>query len=482
MKKRCLILLTYVVLIRLIEGFFICKFYHKMLGEVVLSKYWLFGIAVGYGLHFNFTLNVIPEPLRMLGGSSILVAYILVLKIKISILALMLSVFTTFVVRILIILFVGALTYLFGIENAMIFNVVFYSPTAIILFFEIERKLKNCTQLLKSIDVKIIIYSLFAVVLTVYGYVRVQMYNLGPITLITLIGVILISISFLSYALWMNLNKRRADTEKKELLRLKDELLDRSENLESTVSKLEKENQEMVSKWHSIKEVVRANDLAFMKLESEISKGLGSEGTMQRIKRMSMYNKELKVEISFEKSAEELDILNIPADWERLALSIVGVTAKAKSENIHFSVDNKIEKWNEIEISENNLIKLLGNLLSNGIKELKKSDIERRTLRLSLHQEEGVFAIEVFDNAHEFSIDVLRKLGERGNSTNGTGDGFYEIFEILKNHHASFEIKEIIDMKRIQILFDGQSEYSIYSSYRVDVLCNELLGGNIEIT
>ena len=106
-------------------------------------------------------------------------------------------------------------------------------------------------------------------------------------------------------------------------------------------------------------------------------------------------------------------------------------------------IKNEFSEWGALTIPSFDLSRLIENFLSNALKELHQTHIDGKQVIVRFYQNErGVFAFEVEDNAHEFSIDILRKLGDGKNSTNETGDGYVEIFDILNRLKASFAIEE----------------------------------------
>ena len=92
----------------------------------------------------------------------------------------------------------------------------------------------------------------------------------------------------------------------------------------------------------------------------------------------------------------------------------------------------------------------------------------------------GVFTVGVFDNAHEFPIPILAKLGERGNSTNYSGNGYAEIFEFLAESGASLviieQLADNIPAKTVQVMFDGREDVVIRTAYRFEELKTALDG------
>ena len=95
--------------------------------------------------------------------------------------------------------------------------------------------------------------------------------------------------------------------------------------------------------------------------------------------------------------------------------------------------------------------------------------------------EDGDFIFSVQDHALEFPLSILSKLGERGISTNATGDGYAEIFQSLKRTGASLWIKEGRDKKKISVVFNELQGMYIESTYRKKELEVALIDSVIEV-
>ena len=117
--------------------------------------------------------------------------------------------------------------------------------------------------------------------------------------------------------------------------------------------------------------------------------------------------------------------------------------------------------------------RLVVNNVSNAFKELIKTEVVNKEIQIWFQiNENSLYQISIMDNAHPFDLDVLANLGARWNSTNGTGYGWADNFELLAQCRASLEIIEYQSdgdefTKKITILFDDKSEFNIYS-YRQD--------------
>jgi len=194
---------------------------------------------------------------------------------------------------------------------------------------------------------------------------------------------------------------------------------------------------------------------------------------------------DLGSELHQEEVEQIINELRLPSDWQKLESLLTSYSRKAKEEGINLYLFNTSTLWQELQISEKWFIQLLGNLISNGIKELLKSKDSSKIITINFFDKDGSFVISIQDNAHEFPIHILQRLGQRGNSTNGTGDGYPEMFAILQSHGGSLHIEEMVYdekmMKMVEVIFDGLSQRSIKSNYRMDLLRFELLESVFEV-
>jgi len=131
-------------------------------------------------------------------------------------------------------------------------------------------------------------------------------------------------------------------------------------------------------------------------------------------------------------------------------------------------------------------LRLFGNLIDNAIKETDKiKEVESKQIMILFKNVDGYFSFETIDNAKEFKIEILKRIGERKNSINGTGNGYSEIIEILEKSDASLIIDEWYDGsefgKKISVVFDDMKLFIINSSYRYNELADALVASKLKI-
>ena len=116
----------------------------------------------------------------------------------------------------------------------------------------------------------------------------------------------------------------------------------------------------------------------------------------------------------------------------------------------------------EIGISVTEFMRMLNDLLKNAVKAILSSENTHRELLLIMGEAgNDCFEIRLYDSGVPFPPKILEHLGERGNTTDGTGNGIADTVETLRHYRASFVIEPIepgtdIYTKCIHIAFDEQ--------------------------
>ena len=226
---------------------------------------------------------------------------------------------------------------------------------------------------------------------------------------------------------------------------------------------LEAGHRDLARRHHKYREVVSAIGSSFA-LEGEANK--------QLVRQMAA---ELSTEFATDDLEDTLHSFRLPTAWRLLQVRIAqGITQCRKIGITVFVKSCTASTWETVPLSQMKFIRLFGNLLSNAIKQLEQTDIEGKILHIRFFDADGCFGFALEDNAHAFPIEVLAKLGQRGNSTNGTGDGYAEVFELLAESSASLLITEWhsggIDLKEVRVVFDGQARVVIRAGARLAAL------------
>lgn len=137
--------------------------------------------------------------------------------------------------------------------------------------------------------------------------------------------------------------------------------------------------------------------------------------------------------------------------------------------DIHHMTNHYIEK-EKLEI-------LLADHIKNAIIAIQYSDNINKSILVRLGMIEGIYSLYVYDSGIEFEIETLTNLGKKPSTTHadngGTGMGFMNTFDTLKQYQASMVIEEYGKpcqtnfTKSIQIKFDKKNEFKI-CSYRAN--------------
>ena len=98
----------------------------------------------------------------------------------------------------------------------------------------------------------------------------------------------------------------------------------------------------------------------------------------------------------------------------------------------------------EIGISVTEFMRMLNDLLKNAVKAILSSENTHRELLLIMGEAgNDCFEIRLYDSGVPFPPKILEHLGERGNTTDGTGNGIADTVETLRHYRASFMIEPI---------------------------------------
>lgn len=247
------------------------------------------------------------------------------------------------------------------------------------------------------------------------------------------------------------------------------------QDLEKTTAELEEKKKEIVElekeilnhskKSHSIAHKQKSLEYKLSKLiyNSETASEIGIKDEVEKI------GKEIsgeKVEIELRKTEiEEIDDMlkymqsECSKNQIEFELQING--------NIHQMINNHIAK-EKLEI-------LIADHIKNAIIAINHSKNIYKNILVRIGKIDGYFSLYIYDTGIEFQKETLEKLGKEPSTTykddGGTGIGFMNTFDTLKECKASLIIKEIGApsknnyTKVIKIKFDNKNEFEI-DSYR----------------
>lgn len=306
---------------------------------------------------------------------------------------------------------------------------------------------------------------------------------MGSALIFTIAIIILVILT--ARHLFSERKKQQALEEENEQLRMEKLIIEEKSNeLLDTLKSLQLSFSQLESNHHAYKYLVPV----LMGMQNKLTEELinFSDNTHEeKLAIINDYSNQIKVlgrEVNFKFVDDyiktEVASLNIPNEWIDLTVLLERIMLYAKEKKVQLSLFNYVESWGQF-VSNSSFIKLLSNIADNAIKESAKvDDVARGAVQLILHEKNGVISFEVRDSAPEFEIHILKNLGRRKNSTNGTGDGFSEIIAALEESSASLIIEEWKNNDRtgksISVSFDGYGMKLINSHYRSQLLLAEL--------
>ena len=247
----------------------------------------------------------------------------------------------------------------------------------------------------------------------------------------------------------------------KELNETKEEL----EKKKQEIEQLEKENLNFSKTSHSIAHKQKALEykLNELMMKNEISSEIDIKDRINNISK-ELFNEITDIELSKTDIPEIDDMLKyMQAECIKNKIDF----QIQLSGNIYHMVNNYISK-EKLEI-------LIADHIKNAIIAINYSDNINKSILVRLGNVDGVYSFYVYDSGVEFEIDTLLNLGKKPSTTHanngGTGMGFMNTFDTLKEYKASIIINEYNKpckdnyTKLIMIKFDKRNEFKI-SSYR----------------
>lgn len=201
------------------------------------------------------------------------------------------------------------------------------------------------------------------------------------------------------------------------------------------ISKLEKENIELNKKNHSIAHKQKA-------LEYKINEIIG---TSEFSSELSIISNDISNELSSNSVPHPIsktEVLNIDNMLEFMQSECI-------KNNIIFELqlNGNIQHMINKYISKEKLEILLADHIKNAIIAINSSNNINKSILVKLGIFDGIYSIYFYDSGIEFEKDVLDHLGKTPitthKNTGGTGFGFMNTFDTLKECNASIEIKHI---------------------------------------
>ena len=173
---------------------------------------------------------------------------------------------------------------------------------------------------------------------------------------------------------------------------------------------------------------------------------------------------------------EQVEIVHKSTNIKAIDDLFAYFTNRFSVEDIEFRlrVAGDIVHMTENFIPQNRLETLIGDHLEDALIAVKANvDSKRRCVLAIIGEYDGCYEFTVYDSGIDFEIDTLVRLGTEKVTTHaatgGSGTGFMQTFETMREYGASLIIDEHKEnkafTKSVTIRFDGKNQYTI-KSYR----------------
>lgn len=481
--------LIYRIVLIFMMGIFILFAYQKIIHTKFTKRASLLIITLFYTGYMFFSYNYIIEPIRTIIGTLLLGILIWLWHRTINWAGLTLAFLCGYFAWVVSLAISTPIIYfIFGTEPNQIYLYIalFMQALAYFTFYKIV-PLKDGITSIHFPEVKGIIYAATGIVLAFWGGIHVafnRVYEINlPLSITALASLIIIITAAIFFIITFTKQYRERQCEKSEIEKQQLEMEKQLQDFEQGHRVLKRHLAEMVLKEHKYKDVISSAGTALTLLTNG---NIIKEVEKRDLDDANHVINEVTQEFEVDRLVETYRGIVLPGGWFVLRAYIVQIVNKCEQNEIFVHFKNNATTWDQIVVSSAKLVRLMGNLLDNAIKELKKTDTKEKELLIHFFDDENDhFSLAVSDTAHEFPIHILAKLGQRENSTNGTGDGYAEIFELLNETGASFFIKEQkeagIATKTIQVVFDEKNRRIIQTSYRFDDLKEALAKTKFEL-
>lgn len=251
-------------------------------------------------------------------------------------------------------------------------------------------------------------------------------------------------------------------------------------DLEETKAELEKKNEEVAE--------LEKENLKFSKVSHSIAHK--QKALEHKLNELSMKS-EIADEIDLKKRIENL---NAGLSKEQVVVldktsipEIDDMLAYMQSECVKNKIDFQLQLSGNIYpminhcVDKEELEILLADHIKNAIIAIGYGDNVNKSILVRLGKLDCNYGLYVYDSGIEFEIETLLNLGKKPSTTHkdsgGTGMGFMNTFDTLRNHKASFIIEEygkpVKDnfTKALKFKFDKKEEFKI-CSYRAEEIKN----------
>lgn len=339
-------------------------------------------------------------------------------------------------------------------------------------FLKLENKCHSWNDIGIFISVAIIIISIFL------GNIKNNIL-LGTYLIIGLALGIFIMFKWIKEKITENYKKKMIDRTiqiQAEEIKQKDEKI---KELKAEIARVSKIN-------HSYNHRISSVEEALKKLEETTTKKENKEEIEKALNHVQKISKEYREAMTKNaKGSNKLNLTNIYGIDK--ILEYYKNMAEENNIDFNFKLNDSVNYIINNFLTETNLEILIGDLIKNSIIAINSSNNVHKSILIMLGLIDECYEFSIYDSGIEFEIETLLKLGNERITTHkkegGTGIGFINIFETLKQARASLIIEEIQKpnktdyTKAIIIKFDNKNEY-IINSYRSEEINLKLKKSN----
>lgn len=419
-------------------------------------------------LIFSFVLSIIIETFPQVFSAPIIILFLFILFLLLNDFKLFHSAITTlfslslnYIIYFASTLLVYATFKIFNINN----NLNILLPFVILMYISIILHILNFKRLkygitfinnLNNENLDLIILNVSVVVLMLFIFLpRINYYFTVSVTSALILFSVLMAITiYKSFSLYYkhNLLVKELNDTKLEL-----------EKKDKEIERLEKENLEFSKTSHSIahKQRVLEYKLNQLQLNTEFTNELNISDKLK--------------EISDTYSSNVTNLTLPKTGIENIDDILEYMQSECTKNNINFELQLNGDIFSMVTtvINKEKLEILLADHIKNAIIAINSSENINKSILVRLGLINDIYSIYFYDSGIEFDENVLSSLGKEQITTHkdigGTGCGFLNTFDTLKEFNASLEINEISSpckdnyTKSIVIKFDGKNDFTINS-------------------
>ena len=463
----------------LLLGIIILLFYQKIINTKLDRIMPVLASSLLFAAVMFLSSGYVIEPLRTIAGIASLGTFYWAWQRSMNWAALILVFVFGFCVRIVS----ASVSAVFGISlgfyDTELFFILVICVDMLVYFIAYKFiRLKNGIPVIHDKEFKCIVFSLTGIILIYFGGYHMNLTRLQetnyPLfyTSIAALALVILTLTVLTIYFIKKHRERLA--------------------FQSQVKELDNQLDELSSEQHKHRGTISAVGVSYDSIVDELN-ALKVDDSRDKNARLGQLKRRLEavnqfaVEMGDEFAMDDIKgTVSLPDEWYPLQVLLEQSAKECVHKQILFAVQNKAKGWGNLPVSKVKFAILVGNLVSNAVKELDKTVVKSKQIAVKFYDTDGVFRFDIIDNAHEFPIEVLARLGERGNSTNGTGNGYVEVLEFLNESKASFSIEEWQygesgKCKMISVMLDGKARLVVRTGYRYDELQTALSDTRFEV-